>query len=423
MDIYSVKSGDNLWLIANRYKVTPQAIINANGLDRPDYLVVGMNLLIPTPSPSSAYVVKRGDTPFAISQRYGLTVSQLIAANSLVYPYTIYPGQVLSTKALLETIGYFIPSRVPNKALFINSLAPYLTYLALFDFPVTAAGQITGIPDADTIAAARNNRLPVLPVLTNLRYGEFSSEIGHMLVLNAANRTNLVNNILTFLQINNFRGVVIDFENLPPADRNLFTLLIQELYTRLHNAGKILVLNIAPKWEDWYDREWVGFFDYSRLGPVIDIAAMMTYEWGWRSGPPRPTAPLPYIRRVFDYTLRNGIPAGKISMGLTLFGYDWLSPYVPGTLAATVTLPGVWQLARTYTNNILFDNTAKQPNLKYYDSSRRLREVWFEDALSHYYKYRLVNEYGLRGTFYWLVDQPFPATWYMASNLFTIRKT
>ncbi len=423
MDIYSVKSGDTLWSIANRYKVTQQAIITANGLDMPESLVVGMNLLIPTPTPPGTYVVKRGDTPYAIAKSMNITLSQLIAANNLTYPYTIYQGQVLRTKPILETIGYFIPSRVPNKTQLINSLARYITYLALFDFPVTAAGRITGTPDAETLAAARANGLMVFPVLTNLFNGEFSSEIGHALVSTAANRTNLVNNIMNFLQANNFRGVVIDFENLPPADRQLFTLLIQELSARLHNVNKILVLNMAPKWEDWPEREWVGFFDYNRLGPLVDIAAIMTYEWGWRSGPPRATAPLPNVKRVLDYAIQNGIPANKISMGLTLFGYDWPAPYQPGNMATTVILPRVWGLARTYRTNILFDYTVYQPTLNYYDSARRQRIIWFEDALSHSYKYQLVNQYGLRGTFYWLMDQPFPATWYMASNLFTIRKT
>ena len=422
MDIYTVKPGDNLWIISNRYKVTQQSIINANGLDNPGSLVVGMNLLIPTPSPSSAYSVKRGDTLSAIAKKFNITVSQLIAANNLVYPYTIYPGQIIKIKPVLETIGYFIPSRVPNKTLFINSLARYLTYLALFDFPVTATGQITGIMDTETLSAARRNGLSLLPVLTNLKNGEFSSDIGHTLVSNASVKSTFLNNIITLLQNNNLRGVIIDLENLPPQDRNLFTQFIQELYTRLHRVNKILVLNMAPKWEDWPEKEWVGFFDYNRLGPIIDIAAIMTYEWGWRSGPPRATAPLPYVRRVLDYTLKNNIPAGKINMGLTLFGYDWLSPYVPGNMAATVTLPKVWELARRYTSNIIFDNVVKQPTLKYYDSSKKLHEVWFEDALSHSYKYPLVNEYGLKGVFYWLIDQPFPATWYMNSDLFTVRK-
>lgn len=422
MDIYSVKSGDNLWLIANRFKVSQQSIINANGLDRPEALVIGMNLLIPTPSPASSYVVRRGDTLSAIAKRFNITLSQLIAANNLVYPYTIYPGQVISIKAVVETIGYFIPSRVQNKAVVINSLARYLTYLAIFDFPVTSDGRITGTPDADTVAAARRNGLFILPVLTNIRNGEFSMDIGHALVSNTQVRSSLINNIIALLQNNNFTGVVIDFENLPPQDRNLFTDFIRLLYTRLHSVNKILVLNMAPKWEDWPEREWVGFFDYNRLGPVVDIAAIMTYEWGWRSGPPRATAPLSYVRRALGYAISNNVPPDKIFMGLTLFGYDWPTPYAPGNMASTVTLPAAWDLARNYRTDIVFNAEAMQPNIRYTSSSRQQREVWFEDALSHYHKYQLINEYGLRGVFYWLMDQPFQATWYMVSNFFTVKK-
>jgi len=422
MVIHSVKAGDSLWLISSTYNVTPESIISANGIMRPESLVVGMNLLIPAPSPSDIHVVMPGDTLYSIAAKYGLSLSQLITANNLVYPYSIYAGQQIKIKSVIETIGYFIPSRVQDRTAFLNSMARFFTYLAIFDFPVTETGDITGIPDTEIMAAARNNGLMVMPVLTNLMNGEFSSSTGHILVSDFNVRNNLINNIITFLLEHDFSGVVIDFENLPPEDRDLFTLFIHDLYTSLHRFGKILVLNIAPKWEDWFDREWVGFFDYVRLGPVIDIAAIMTYEWGWRSGPPRPTAPLPYIRKVLDYALNNNIPADKICLGLTLYGYDWILPYQEGNLARTVTLPEVWDLARRYNSDILFDDEAKQPSLMYVNDNGVQHETWFEDALSHYYKYGILKKYGLGGAFYWLVDQPFPATWYMASELFAIRK-
>lgn len=45
---------------------------------------------------SPTYVVKAGDTAWAIARNHGLTLSALITANHLRYPYIIYPGQVLA---------------------------------------------------------------------------------------------------------------------------------------------------------------------------------------------------------------------------------------------------------------------------------------------------------------------------------------
>jgi len=218
------------------------------------------------------------------------------------------------------------------------------------------------------------------------------------------------------------KGAIIDIENMYPEDRDLFTEFIRLLSETLHENGKILILNMPPKWEEWPDRDWVGFFDYNALGEYIDIAAIMTYEWGWREGPPRPTAPINNVRRALDYAVENNIPPDKILMGLTLYGYDWTLPDTPQNLAKAVTLPIVWNLARKYRTSIKFDDEVKQPYTEYVNGNGIGHKVWFPNALSHYYKYGLVKEYGLRGVFYWTLTQPLTATWYILSELFEIKK-
>jgi peptidoglycan/xylan/chitin deacetylase (PgdA/CDA1 family) len=66
---YTVQPGDTLSSIAQRFRVTVDAIALANGLSDPDYIFVGQVLVIPgvfstpTPSPTAqaAVVVRRGD--------------------------------------------------------------------------------------------------------------------------------------------------------------------------------------------------------------------------------------------------------------------------------------------------------------------------------------------------------------------------
>ena len=45
--IYVVRPGDTLWSIAQRYGVTPQAILRANNLTSPNNIYVGQTLIIP----------------------------------------------------------------------------------------------------------------------------------------------------------------------------------------------------------------------------------------------------------------------------------------------------------------------------------------------------------------------------------------
>ncbi len=47
---YIVRTGDTLWSIAQRFGVTPQAIMLANGIINPSFIYVGQTLIIPIPS-------------------------------------------------------------------------------------------------------------------------------------------------------------------------------------------------------------------------------------------------------------------------------------------------------------------------------------------------------------------------------------
>jgi LysM repeat protein len=98
---YTVQRGDTLSSIARRYSTTVQAIVQANGIVNPNLIFYGQRLWIPSspgpgPGPSpTVYIVRAGDTLYAIARRYGTTYQALAALNGLHYPYTIYVGQRL----------------------------------------------------------------------------------------------------------------------------------------------------------------------------------------------------------------------------------------------------------------------------------------------------------------------------------------
>lgn len=97
-DIYIVKKGDNLFDIARMYNTTPEALADFNGITNPDSLEPGQILRIPGKDYMTAldkYTVRSGDSLWKIAQRFGTTVVDLINLNKLINPDLIYPGQVL----------------------------------------------------------------------------------------------------------------------------------------------------------------------------------------------------------------------------------------------------------------------------------------------------------------------------------------
>ncbi len=97
--VYVVRFGDTLGGIAKAFGTTVQAIAARNGITNVNRIFVGQRLVIvttiPTPPPSTIYIVRRGDTLSAIAFSQGTTVAALVRANGLLNPNLIFVGQRL----------------------------------------------------------------------------------------------------------------------------------------------------------------------------------------------------------------------------------------------------------------------------------------------------------------------------------------
>lgn len=112
---YTVRSGDTMSLIAQRFGVSLNALIRANPhITNPKIIFAGDVLCVPAPIqpeprvPVSCppgfqgrYTVQPGDTMFFISQTFGVSLSALNAANPHIpNPNVIFPGDVICVPGL-----------------------------------------------------------------------------------------------------------------------------------------------------------------------------------------------------------------------------------------------------------------------------------------------------------------------------------
>ena len=114
---YTVQSGDTLRILAARFGIAWTDLAAWNNLFSPYTIFPGQQLLLagggspapalpiaPTPAPTStdvpsSYTVQRGDTLARIAGQFGLYWPDIAGANGISWPYTIYPGQVLTLPA------------------------------------------------------------------------------------------------------------------------------------------------------------------------------------------------------------------------------------------------------------------------------------------------------------------------------------
>ncbi|MFT8669589.1 MAG: LysM peptidoglycan-binding domain-containing protein, partial [Liquorilactobacillus hordei] len=115
---YTVRSGDSLWAVANKYGISVANLKSWNNLSS-NTIYIGQSLKVSNSASqssnsssssstssssqlssgtSSTYTVKSGDSLWAVANKYGLTVTKLKELNSL-NTNTIYIGQTLKVSS------------------------------------------------------------------------------------------------------------------------------------------------------------------------------------------------------------------------------------------------------------------------------------------------------------------------------------
>lgn len=90
--------------IAQKFETTTDALASLNEIDNPDLIQVGQRIKVngtvnPTSAPkasSNVYTVKAGDTLSEIAQRFGTTTAELARKNNISNPNLISVGQKLN---------------------------------------------------------------------------------------------------------------------------------------------------------------------------------------------------------------------------------------------------------------------------------------------------------------------------------------
>ena len=424
MIIYTVKQGDTLEKIASENGVTAEQILNTNFPPNPDNLVVGQKLVILVPE--LEYTVKAGDTLTSVAQKFDTTVIEILQKNPFIENARIYTGEKLvieykngNNKKSIAINGYAYPNI--DRQLLYRTL-PYLTFLTVFTYGFTDEGILIEPDDTELIQIAGNFGVaPVMLISTLTEQGTFSNLLAKTLLEDNTLQQILIENIITVMEQKGYVALDIDFEYLPVENRDNYIDFVSNLTRQLNDRGFISLVALAPKTSVNQPGLLYQSHDYKGLGEAVNLALLMTYEWGYTYGPPMAVSPIDKVEEVVRFGVSQINPQ-KILMGIPLYGYDWSLPYMRGnTVAKSLSPQQALEIASENNVVIEYDEVSQAPYF-YYTKDGKSHIVWFEDADSAVAKLNLTDKYNLVGASYWNITKDFPQNWLVLISLFRVVK-
>ena len=412
MQIYVVEPGDTLASIARRFGVAAERIAYDNELTA-DHLVPGQALVIL--EPELAYEVQPGDTLYGIAEQFQTTIRTLQRNNSfLLNEDFLLPGRelVISYQGMegrqIRLSGYayaFIRNDILEESLlYIGELLP-------FSYGFNEDGSLLELNDALLLKQAQQFTVRTRMVITPLdRMERFNNQLVVRLLSEKEVQESLLSNILRTMEEKGYTALDIDFEFIPGAYREQYVEFVRRASSLLGERGYKVSVALPPKVSDDQPGLLYEGIDYRGIGAAADSVFLMTYEWGYKYGPPMAVAPVPSVRRVLDYAV-SVIPREKITMGIPNYAYDWPLPYERGVTAAeTIGNREAVERAWRFGTEILYDPVSQAPYY-YYTENGTAHVVWFEDVRSIAAKYDLIREYGFAGAGYWNLMREFRQNW------------
>jgi spore germination protein YaaH len=270
-----------------------------------------------------------------------------------------------------------------------ESLDPCLRELNPFVFAFDGASQpFLAAPELLRRALARRGAgTRIVPVIVNdLKDGRTTTPKSVELLTRTLNSDELVEKhvqaLMTRVWSDEFDGLELDYERIPPALYDGFATLVERLAGELHARKKTLAVDVEV--QPLLARGQPAKDLWPRLAKSADaIKVMMYYERGAFSPEPGPGSSLPW----FEKTARRAaelVPSDRLSLAISLAGTDWTLPYPRDPVQRRVQrlhYGEVVALMRKTGAEPSWSERWGAPSFEYESGGRR-HVVWFEDARS-----------------------------------------
>jgi peptidoglycan-N-acetylglucosamine deacetylase len=237
-------------------------------------------------------------------------------------------------------------------------------------------------------------------------------------LLNPSARATFVKQVDTFLTANpNYRGLSLDFEDIPSNAQPGYIALIKALYDEMHPKGRRLYVNTPVGDDD---------FDLKTISEHSDGLLLMNYDQHQTESEPGPIAAQDWFVDNLKAVLKI-VPKEKIICDLGSYGYDWITtlpqPVKKGAKAPKrasekvldtkeLSTQDAWQSAADSESEIELDDDSLNPHFAFDDEDAHVRhQVWFLDAVTVLNQMRAARALGLETFALWRLGSEDSSLW------------
>jgi cellulose synthase/poly-beta-1,6-N-acetylglucosamine synthase-like glycosyltransferase/peptidoglycan/xylan/chitin deacetylase (PgdA/CDA1 family)/spore germination protein YaaH len=267
----------------------------------------------------------------------------------------------------------------------------------------------------------------VFPLVNNydLLHSRFSDTLGPFLESDSA-RAHFQQQADRFLAANpSYRGLNIDFEQIPEEAQPGFQALIAALYADFHARNLRLYINVPVD-----DPQ----FDLGYLAAHSDGLVLMDYDEHQGADEPGPLASQDWFLDNLKAALKV-VPKEKLIVALGSYGYDWTTtlpaPPDPKAKKPRHSLPPppanpnvrwlateeAWQAASDSDAKIELDPDSLNAHFAYDDEDAKLRhQVWFLDACTVLNEMRAARILGIQTFSLWRLGSEDNSIWKIWDN-------
>ncbi len=251
--------------------------------------------------------------------------------------------------------------------------------------------------DSKALNVLRVNKVAIVPIISNFYNKRWNGDSTAITLKNPESRRLLIKRILNVLDTYEFKGINIDFEDLPEGTFPYLIKFSEELHEELKPNGYITTIDLDQTFKS---------NDFKQLAPYYDFMFLMAYNEHYPDGEPGNISSLNFVENALDKAMME-IPSEKIVLSLGTYGYDWEK----NKTGLKISFQNIIALANKYNEPLTFDINKSDLSLQYTDDLGVEHEAHYNDAPSIYNLMRSASDYHSGGVAVWYLGSEDPRIW------------